>query len=77
MIINVFTSQNCMPCRFTKRWLDKHGFEYNELKAEEYADILREQGLSSAPVVSIVFEDGKEEVFNGYRPNYLQELLLS
>lgn len=76
MIINVFTNENCVPCRFTKRWLNKNGFNYTELKVTDYADILRDQGYSSAPVVSIIKDNNEEVTFSGYSPNKLQEHLL-
>lgn len=77
MIINVFTKENCMPCKATKRWLNEHGFKFNELSIPEYADILRESGHLSAPVVSIIFEDGQEETFSGgFNPTRLKELLI-
>lgn len=77
MIINVFTKDNCMPCKMTKRWLNEHDFEFNELSIPEYADILREAGHLSAPVVLIVFNDSQEEMFSGgFNPTKLKELLI-
>ena len=65
MTINVFTQPNCQPCRMTKRWLNKHGIKFNELNISDYADVLRERGYQSAPVVQIIQPNGDEVTWSG------------
>ncbi|HAP3875996.1 TPA: NrdH-redoxin [Enterococcus faecalis] len=53
MSITIFTKPNCQPCKMTKRWLDEKEIYYTELPISDYADILKEAGHMSAPVVQI------------------------
>ena len=65
MTINVFTKDNCQPCRMTKRWLNERDIAFNELAIADYADILKENGYQSAPVVQVINENGDEVVWAG------------
>ncbi len=74
--INVFTNPNCMPCKMTKRWLNEHNLPYNELQITDYADILRDEGYQSAPVVQVIDADGAETTWSGgYNVKQLQALV--
>lgn len=53
MSITIFTKPNCQPCKMTKRWLDEKDIYYTELQISAYADILKEAGRMSAPVVQV------------------------
>ena len=65
MTINVFTKEVCQPCKMTKRWLNERDIPFNELSIADYADILREEGYQSAPVVQVIKDNGEEVVWAG------------
>jgi glutaredoxin-like protein NrdH len=65
MTINVFTKDNCMPCKMTKRWLEGNKVPFTELEITDYADILKEHGLLSAPVVQVINDNHEETVWCG------------
>ena len=56
--VELYTKPACIPCRVTKRELDKAGIPYTEKPAEAYADFLKQLGAYAAPVV-IIYHDGQ------------------
>lgn len=60
----------------TKKFLTENKVEFNELQIADYADILRDNGFTSAPVVQIIDEEGNEDVFSGgFHINKLRSLV--
>ena len=52
----LFTRTTCPNCRVAEKMLDKAGFAYENLTAEEHPDLCREYGIKGAP--TLVLSDG-------------------
>ena len=52
----LFTRTTCPNCRVAENMLDKAGFAYENLTAEEHPDLCREYGIKGAP--TLVLSDG-------------------
>ena len=52
----LFTRVTCPNCRVAERLLDKEGFRYENLVAEDHADLCRQYGIKGAP--TLVISDG-------------------
>ncbi len=52
----LFTRTTCPNCRVAEKMLDKAGFTYENLTAEEHPDLCREYGIKGAP--TLVLSDG-------------------
>ena len=52
----LFTRTTCPNCRVTEKMLDKAGFAYENLTAEEHPELCREYGIKGAP--TLVLSDG-------------------
>ena len=52
----LFTRTTCPNCRVAEKMLDKAGFAYGNLPAEEHPDLCREYGIKGAP--TLVLSDG-------------------
>ena len=52
----LFTRENCPNCRVAEKMLDKAGFAYENLTAEEHPELCREYGIKGAP--TLVLSDG-------------------
>lgn len=52
-MISVYTTKNCVACRYTKKFLRAHGIVYTEIDASnpEVAEELRAKGFRELPVV--------------------------
>ena len=74
MTVRIFTKNDCMPCKMTKRMFDKAGVEYQEINME-YNPSEREKvvkaGFVSAPVIEV---DG-EFVASGFKPEIVQNII--
>lgn len=74
-MITVYTKNNCMPCKMTKRKLQELGTNYTEINVDENLEALEylmECGFRSLPVV---FDDWKPVVTGGFAPNILETLV--
>ena len=52
----LFTRVTCPNCRVAERLLDKEGFAYENLVAEEHPELCRQYGIKGAP--TLVISDG-------------------
>lgn len=71
--ITVFTKNNCMPCKMTKKFLTENGVDFEEINIEEQpdkVDYVKSLGFSAAPVIQ-----AGDVVFSGFQPAKLKELL--
>ncbi|MGT2895253.1 glutaredoxin-like protein NrdH [Streptococcus entericus] len=71
--ITVFTKNNCMPCKMTKKFLTENGVDFEEINIEEQPekiDYVKSLGFSSAPVI-----EAGDIVFSGFQPAKLKELI--
>ena len=54
--VQLFTRTTCPNCRVAEKMLDKAGFAYENLTAEEHPELCREYGIKGAP--TLVLSDG-------------------
>lgn len=75
VIVTVYTSPACQPCRMTKHRLDKLGIAYTEVPIinGEFSEAFAELELTQAPVVCASI-DGAETYWAGYRPDRIDAL---
>lgn len=74
--VTVYTSAGCMPCRQTKRHLDKRGIGYTEVPIDSDEGIVAAAtylGFSTAPIVCVSI-DGVEQSWDGYRPDRIDAI---
>lgn len=72
-MITVYTKNNCMSCKMTKRKLQELGVNYQEINVDEdlsALEYLMECGFRSLPVV---FNSDGPIVIGGYAPNILEK----
>lgn len=71
--ITVFSKNNCMQCKMTKKFLDQHGADFEEINIDEKPEkieYVKNLGFSAAPVI-----EAGNVVFSGFQPNKLKELV--
>lgn len=67
-MIEIYTKNNCQPCKMTKNWFRNNGINFKETNVDEDLDALAyliENNLRTLPVVF----DGSELVSMGFTPN--------
>ena len=53
-MVTVYSKNNCVQCKMTKRFLDSNNVEYREINLDEqpeYIDQVKELGFSAAPII--------------------------
>ncbi|BAP86243.1 glutaredoxin [Paucilactobacillus hokkaidonensis JCM 18461] len=73
--ITVFSKNNCVQCKMTKRFLTEHNVnfvEHNIDEQPEYIDRLKQEGFLATPVVKL----GNGKSFSGFRPDVLKQLAI-
>ncbi len=60
----LFTTATCPNCKIACSFLDKAGFKYEKLLANEHADLVNEFGVKQAPTL-VVVKDGTVSKFAG------------
>lgn len=71
--ITIFSKNNCMQCKMTKKLLDKEGADYQEINIDERPDMIdyvKDLGFSAAPVVK-----AGDIIFSGFQPANLKEII--
>lgn len=72
MNITLFSKNNCMQCKMTKRFLAENNINFEEVNIDNEPnalDWLKEQGFQSVPVIT---SDATTVV--GFRPDQLRQL---
>ncbi|AYW45501.1 glutaredoxin-like protein NrdH [Tetragenococcus koreensis] len=72
MNITLFSKNNCMQCKMTKRFLAENNISFEEVNIDNEPnalDWLKEQGFQSVPVIT---SDATTVV--GFRPDQLRQL---
>lgn len=72
-MVTVYSLPNCVQCNATKRTLEKRGVDFEDIDFRTSEDgklIASENGFTQAPVVV-----SGDEVWSGYRPDKLAELV--
>lgn len=71
--ITVFSKNNCMQCKMTKKFLDQHGADFEEINIDEKPEkieYVKNLGFSAVPVI-----EAGNVVFSGFQPSKLKELV--
>ena len=71
--ITIFSKNNCMQCKMTKKLLDKEGADYQEINIDERPeriDYVKDLGFSAAPVIK-----AGDIIFSGFQPAKLKEII--
>lgn len=71
--ITVFTKNNCIQCKMTKRFLEEHNIDFvekNTSENPEFVTYLKELGFQAVPVVEVA----GAEAFTGFQPDRLTKL---
>ncbi|HGA3922469.1 TPA: redoxin NrdH [Streptococcus agalactiae] len=71
--ITVFSKNNCMQCKMTKKFLDQHGADFEEINIDEKPEkieYVKNLGFSAAPVI-----EAGNVVFSGFQPSKLKKLV--
>jgi glutaredoxin-like protein NrdH len=71
--VTVYSKNNCMQCKMTKRFLSEHNINFTERNINEqpeYVNYLKEKGFMALPVVEA---DGINAI-SGFRPDQLSQL---
>jgi glutaredoxin-like protein NrdH len=74
MTLAIYTKNNCIQCKMTKKFLAAHhiAFEEHNINREpQYIDYLKAKGFRSVPVI----EKNSDPIINGFRPDLLKGLL--
>lgn len=72
MRIIIYTRNNCVQCRATKRAMESRGFDFEMVNVDlqpDLADNLRDQGFRQLPVVV-----AGETSWSGFRPDMINRL---
>lgn len=70
-MVTVYTKENCVQCKFVKKWLVQHRIKFIEKPVAERLSEFKAHGLLQAP---IVYRDDTL-ITTGFVPNKLTELL--
>ena len=71
-MVTIYSKNNCVQCKMTKRFLDTNHVEYREINLDEqpeYIDHVKSLGFNAAPVVQTPIE-----AFSGFQPGKLKKL---
>ncbi|HEQ1040746.1 TPA: glutaredoxin-like protein NrdH [Streptococcus pyogenes] len=72
-MITVYSKNNCMQCKMTKKFLEQHGANFQEINIDEHPEkvyYVKSLGFTSAPVI-----ETDNLVFSGFQPAKLKELI--
>lgn len=72
-MITVYSKNNCMQCKMTKKFLEQHGANFQEINIDEHpekVEYVKNLGFTSAPVI-----EADNLVFSGFQPAKLKELI--
>ncbi|MFS1663813.1 glutaredoxin-like protein NrdH [Streptococcus sp. zg-JUN1979] len=71
--ITLFSKNNCMQCKMTKKFLEQHNADFEEINIDEQPDkiaYLVNLGFKAAPVI-----EAGEVRFSGFQPSKLKEII--
>ena len=74
-MITVYSKNNCMQCKMTKKFLEQHGADFQEINIDEHpekVDYVKSLGFTSAPVI-----EADNVVFSGFQPAKLKLSLIN
>ena len=72
-MVTIYSKNDCVQCKMTKKFLDQHKVEYNEINLDEqpeFIDYVKGLGFSAAPVI-----ETENDVFSGFQLGKLKALV--
>lgn len=72
-MVTIYSKNDCVQCKMTKKFLDQYNVEYNEINLDEqpeFIDHVKGLGFSAAPVI-----ETENDVFSGFQPSKLKALV--
>lgn len=72
-MITIYSKNNCMQCKMTKKFLEQNGAEFQEINMDDHPekiDYVKSLGFTSAPVI-----ESDKLVFSGFQPAKLKEII--
>lgn len=72
-MVKVYSKNNCMQCKMTKRWLEEHNIDFEEANVsldESAMAEARATGYTSMPIVM----KGDQVLCSGFQPSNLATL---
>ncbi|HFU4205813.1 TPA: glutaredoxin-like protein NrdH [Streptococcus suis] len=72
-MVTIYSKNNCVQCKMSKKFLDEHNVAYKEINLDEqpeFIDHVKSLGFSAAPVI-----ETENEVFSGFQPTKLKSLV--
>lgn len=72
-MITLYSKNNCMQCKMTKKFLEQNGATFQEINIDEYPekiDYVKSLGFTAAPVI-----ESDQMVFSGFQPTKLKEII--
>ncbi|HEL9633879.1 TPA: glutaredoxin-like protein NrdH [Streptococcus suis] len=72
-MVTIYSKNNCVQCKMSKKFLDEHNVAYKEINLDEqpeFIDHVKNLGFSAAPVI-----ETENEVFSGFQPTKLKALV--
>ena len=71
-MVTIYSKNNSVQCKMTKRFLDTNHVEYREINLDEkpeYIEHVKSLGFNAAPVIQTA-----TDAFSGFQPNKLKQL---
>ncbi|HEL2738939.1 TPA: glutaredoxin-like protein NrdH [Streptococcus suis] len=72
-MVTIYSKNDCVQCKMSKKFLDQHNVAYTEINLDEqpeYIEHVKSLGFSAAPVI-----ETENEVFSGFQPAKLKALV--
>ncbi|HEM5491496.1 glutaredoxin-like protein NrdH [Streptococcus suis] len=72
-MVTIYSKNNCVQCKMSKKFLDEHNVAYKEINLDEQPEFIehvKNLGFSAAPVI-----ETENEVFSGFQPTKLKALV--
>ncbi|VTS31360.1 glutaredoxin-like protein [Streptococcus pseudoporcinus] len=72
-MITLYSKNNCMQCKMTKKFLEQNGASFQEINIDEHPekiDYVKSLGFTAAPVI-----ESEQMVFSGFQPVKLKEII--
>ncbi|HFI0263930.1 TPA: glutaredoxin-like protein NrdH [Streptococcus suis] len=72
-MVTIYSKNNCVQCKMSKKFLDEHNVAYKEINLDEQPEFIehvKSLGFSAAPVI-----ETENEVFSGFQPAKLKALV--
>ncbi|HFI0632807.1 TPA: glutaredoxin-like protein NrdH [Streptococcus suis] len=72
-MVTIYSKNDCVQCKMSKKFLDQHNVAYTEINLDEqpeYIEHVKGLGFSAAPVI-----ETENEVFSGFQPTKLKALV--